>query len=679
MKSKDRKGIKIYLYEPLILGAVLIIVNIGIFIINVQAGLVLLFFTIVYMILSAVIYSKSKEMITNDIVQFNSSFVKSHEKMLDDLNVPYCILDYNGRISWTNQQFMKLIKHGNVENKKISHYFSELTDEVCQFEKESNSIDILHDNRNYKAELKKMYFDNLDGESTLISMPIEKKYFITLYLYDETEIKNLIKENIEQKFVAGLIYIDNYEEALEPLEDVRQSLLVALIDRKINKYFHSIDGIVKKMEKDKYFIAFKQKHVASLQSNKFNILDEVRSVNIGNDLPITISIGLGMNGDSYTKNCEYSRTAIDLALGRGGDQAVIKDINKIYYYGGKTKQVEKNTRVKARVKAHALEELLTSKDRVIIMGHKIGDIDSFGASVGIYKAAKTLDKKAHIIINEVTSSVRPILEMFINDDDYEEDMFITNEEAMDIVDDNTALIIVDVNRPSYVECPQLISRSKATIVLDHHRQSAEIIENAVLSYIEPFASSTCEMVAEILQYISDGIKVKQIEADALYAGIMIDTNYFTYKTGVRTFEAAAFLKRNGADVAKVKKLFRDDFEDYRARALTVFNAEIFAENFVLGECPSDNIDSPTVVAAQAANEMLNINGVKASFVVTEYNGKIYISARSAEDVNVQLIMERFGGGGHLNTAGAQLEDCTISEAKRIIKETVIKMIKEGDL
>lgn len=679
MKNKDKLGIKIYLYWPLILSGLLVLVNACIFTIHIKAGFIMSFFTLIYIIIAILIYIGSKPKLVNEIVQFASGFAKSHERLLLDLSIPYCILDNTNRIIWMNNEFIGIVKNENSLNKKISNIFTTVTEEEFGFVEDTKFLELQFNDRSYRVELKKLYLDQDIELNSIIKLPKDQEYFISLYLYDETNERILSKDIIDQRFVAGLIYLDNYEEALESIEDVRQSLLIALIDRKINKYFHNIDGIIKKLEKDKYFIAIKQKHVATLQSNKFSILDEVKTVNIGNEMPITISIGLGLNGESYPKNCEYSRTAIDLALGRGGDQAVIKDGDKIYYYGGKAKQVEKNTRVKARVKAHALGELLNSKDKVIIMGHKIGDIDSFGAAIGIYRAAKTLDKKAFIIINEITTSLRPILERFVNDEEYEEDMFVTNIEAIDILDDTTALIIVDVNRPSYVECPELIERSKTTVVLDHHRQSTEIIENAVLSYIEPFASSTCEMVAEILQYISDGIKIRQVEADALYAGIMIDTNYFTNKTGVRTFEAAAFLKRNGADIIRVRKLFRDDIGDYKARAVTIMNAEVFEKCFVISECPSENIDSPTVVAAQAANEMLNINGIKSSFVVTEYNHKIYISARSIDDINVQLVMEKFGGGGHLNAAGAQIENCSIKEAKRIIKETITKMIEEGDL
>jgi c-di-AMP phosphodiesterase-like protein len=394
-------------------------------------------------------------------------------------------------------------------------------------------------------------------------------------------------------------------------------------------------------------------------------------------MAVTLSIGFGVNGSTYSQNYTYARTAIDLALGRGGDQAVVKDNDKISYYGGKTKQVEKSTRVKARVKAHALRELMESNDKVIVMGHKIGDVDSFGASIGIYRAAKTLNKKAYIVINEITTSVRPMLECFVNNQDYDEDMFVTSNEAMEIADNNTVVTIVDVNKPSYTECEELLKRGRAIVVLDHHRQGIESIENAVLSYVETYASSSCEMVAEILQYFDDAIKIKGVEADCLYAGIMIDTNNFMSKTGVRTFEAAAFLRRCGADVSRVRKMFRDDMVTYKARAEAVRNAEVYRE-FAISVCPGSGLESPTVVGAQASNELLNIIGVKASIVLTEYNGKIYVSARSIDEINVQLIMEKLGGGGHLNIAGAQLE-CNLGEAKSIIKETLDSMFDNGEL
>ena len=487
-----------------------------------------------------------------------------------------------------------------------------------------------------------------------------------------------MRENDAQSLVVGLLYLDNYDEALESVEEVRRSLLTALIERKINKYIASLDGISKKIEKDKYLIILRKRSLLQLQANKFDILEEVKTVNIGNEMAVTISIGIGLDGLTYLQNYEFARTAIDLALGRGGDQAVVKTTDQVTYYGGKSQQVEKNTRVKARVKAHALREIITSKDRVIIMGHRIPDVDSFGAAVGIYRIAKELDRKAHIVLNDVTTSVQPLRDLFLNDD-YEEDMLVSSEHAKSLAGAGTVLVVVDVNKPSITECPELLKICKSIVVLDHHRQGLETIENATLSYVEPYASSACEMVTEILQYISDGIKVKSGEADCLYSGIVIDTNNFMTKTGVRTFEAAAYLRRAGADVTRVRKLFRDDAVEYKAKADAVSQAEVYRNCYAISTSTGDGLQSPTIVAAQAANELLNIRGIKASFVLTEYQGLIYVSARSIDEVNVQVIMERLGGGGHMNIAGCQMEGITINDAIKAIKDTLDKMLEEGEL
>lgn len=670
-----------YLLLPLILGICVLAIGITITITKHELGIIPVVFSLAYIIVVIVMYKINKPVMVYDLIAFAMDYAQVQKELLQDLAVPYGLIDKRGEIMWENDMFRELLGGEDHRTKNISSIIKALTDEdFNEFDEDgTKEFDILYNERFYRVELKKINVQSVFGTSNILEITDMEDYLIALYMFDTTEVKLLKKENHEQKMIAGLLYIDNYEEALQSVEDVRRSLLTALIDRKINKYAANVDAVVRKLEKDKYFLIFRQKYLDTLQSDKFSLVDEVKTVSIGNDITVTISIGLGVGGETYNQNFEYARTAIDLALGRGGDQAVVKDRDKIYYYGGKSKQVEKNTRVKARVKAHALREVLEDKDKVIIMGHKIGDVDSFGASIGVYRTAKAMNKKAHIVINDITSSVKPMLERFVGNGEYEDDLFIKSHQAMEIIDNNTAVVVVDVSRPSYTECQELLEKSKATVVLDHHRQSSDIIENAVLSYIEPYASSACEMVAEILQYIQDGIKIRQAEADAMYGGIMIDTNNFSQKTGVRTFEAAAFLRRNGADITRVKMMFRNDIADYKARAKGVTQAEVFLDGYAISQCPSEGIESPTIVGAQVANELLNINGIKASFVLTDYNGKIYISARSLEDVNVQLIMERFGGGGHMNLAGAQLENCTIEEAMIVVKDTVKEMLSEGEI
>ena len=661
---------------PFYLGAIVLLMTAAAYGFSVQAGLICTGLAVVYLVIAGWFYVVKRPLIMRELLLFAVNHAQIQKQLLSDLDVPYALLDEQGRILWVNHAFSGVVRKDKNWKRKLSDLFPELQDkELSPFEEEK-IYDVSYENRYYRLHLKNIY---MSDESALEEDDGFSVGLIAAYLFDETEKIQFQQEIENQKLVAGLIYLDNYEEALESIEDVRRSLLIALIDRKINKYVTSMGGIVKKIEKDKYFIVIKNQYMDNLKAARFSLLEDVKTVNIGNDMAVTLSIGLGMGGGSYIQNYEYARTAIDMALGRGGDQAVVKDGETITYYGGKSQSQEKNTRVKARVKAHALRELIETREQVFIMGHKIGDVDSLGAGIGIYRACSELNKKAHIVLDDVTSSVRPIQERFLNNPDYPEDMFIHGDKAIEMADANSLMVVVDVNRPSFTECSPLLDIIPTVVVLDHHRQTRECITNAVLSYVEPYASSACEMVAEVLQYIADNVKIRQAEADAMYAGIVIDTNNFMNKTGVRTFEAAAFLRRNGADVTRVRKMFRDSMPDYKAKAETIHRAEVFEDAFAIAVCPGENIESPTIIGAQAANELLDIVGIKASVVLTEYQDKIYISARSIDEVNVQLIMEKLGGGGHMSVAGAQLTDCTMDEAVERVKETIKKMLDEGEL
>ena len=368
-----------------------------------------------------------------------------------------------------------------------------------------------------------------------------------------------------------------------------------------------------------------------------------------------------------------------MALGRGGDQAIIKSPDKFTYFGGKSQSTERVTRVKARVKAQAFQELLESKDKVLIMGHANGDMDCLGASVGVYRIVTNLGKRAYIVQNRVTPPILPLKERFLNNDDYPRDMFISGAEAKDKVDSNTVLVIVDCNRPSILDEAELLRLCRTIVVFDHHRQSSETIQGAMLSYCEPYASSASEMITEMMQYIGDGIKVRPMEADCLYGGIVIDTQEFTNQTGVRTFEAAAYLRRCGADITRIRKNFREKIGDYQAKAVAISEAEIYREAYAFSTLSSKGLESPTVLCAQTANELLNIRGIKASIVLTKYNETIYVSARSIDEMNVQVLMEKLGGGGHRTIAGAQLREGTIEEAILSVKEAIDQMIAEGEV
>ena len=679
VKLKGR--LKGYLQSSLYLGFLLIVVDILIYLLDYRAGLVLSGFIIFYfaIILSMLLYNKP--VIMNELVSFATQYGQIQRRLLRDLELPHALLDDSGRVIWTNIAFEKMIHQDKGYRKSITSLFPSITKDKLPGMNEEDEVefDVEYESGNYIAKMKKISLKEMAENSDIIEAKGYEGYLVALYLFDETALKIALKEVDDQSLAVGLIYLDNYDEALESVEEVRRSLLIALIDRKVNKYIAALDGICKKMEKDKYLVIMRKEAALQLQENRFDLLEDVKTVNIGNEMAVTISIGMGYNGLSYAQNYEFARNAIDIALGRGGDQAVVKIPENVSYYGGKSQQVEKSTRVKARVKAHALKEIISVKDEVYVMGHRMGDVDSFGASVGIYRIAQSLDKRAHIVLNDVTSSMQPMVEMFQDNDEYPQDMIINSAQAIEMVGSNAVLVVVDVNKPSITECPELLKRCKSVVVLDHHRQGSEIIENATLSYVEAYASSACEMVSEILQYISDNMKLRSEEADCMYSGIMIDTNNFMTKTGVRTFEAAAFLRRNGADVTRVRKLFRDDAAEYKAKADAVSQAEIYRNYYAISVCTGEDVASPTIVGAQAANELLNIKGIKASFILTPYNGLIYISARSIDEVNVQVVMERMGGGGHLNIAGAQIENGSVEEGIVTIKRTLDAMIAEGEL
>lgn len=676
-KIKIKGQLKFYMQWPFILTVLLMVMDVLVFTVNVKAGALVSIFLAAYILIVVFLYFHSRAVIMNELISFATQYGQVQKVLLKEFIVPYALLDYNGKLLWMNDSFAALSGKNRRYRKSVSSVFPELTKEKLPQE-ERAEVTFQYEEKDYRAVMRTIPIQKLLEESGLVETE-EHNNLIALYVFDETELNQYIRQKEDEKLVTGLLYLDNYDEALNSVEEVRRSLLVALIERKLNKYFSEVDGLIKKLEKDKFILVMRQRSLEELKKKRFNILEDVKTVNIGNDMAVTISIGIGINAPTYAQNYEYSRIAIDLALGRGGDQVVIKDKDQMTYFGGKSQQMGKSTRVKARVKAHALREFMVSKDKVVVMGHRIPDVDSIGAGIGIYRAAKSLNKKAHIVVNNPTMSVRPIIQSFQDNPDYDEHMFIDSDEARGIVDANTVVVVVDTNKPSYTECEDLLHMTKTIVVLDHHRQGSEVIQNAVLSYIEPYASSACEMVAEILQYFSDDIRIYNIEADALYSGIIIDTNNFTSKTGVRTFEAAAFLRRCGADVTRVRKMFRDDVKSYRAKAEAIRHVETYRGSFALAVCPSEGIDSPTVVASQAANELLNVDSIKATFVLTDYQNKIYISARAIDEVNVQLIMERLGGGGHINMAGAQLTGVTVEEAIATLKDTIDQMIKEGDI
>ena len=683
---KDKRDIqlkgqlKLYMQWPAIMSVLLLAMNVWIYKIDHRAGFIMLIFVLIYMLIVGALYFFNRAVILRDLVEFSAQYGVVQNTLLKELSVPYALLMEDGRILWVNDEFNAIFEGEGKVSGSLAKYIPEINRSLFP-KKEDQKVqrEVRYEDREYLAELRKISVKGFSDSEQLMEMPKEQEYFIAVHMQDVTERNEYIRANEEQRLVAGMLYIDNYDEVIESVEEVRQSLLLALIDRKINQYFMKVNGIVKKVETDKYFVVVKKKDFKKLEEDRFSLLEDVKSVSVGNKIPATLSMGLGLSSDSYSQSYNYARVAIDQALARGGDQAVIKDCNGITYYGGKREMSYKNTRVKARVKAEALREYMMTSGNVLVMGHTMTDVDSLGAAIGIYRAAEAIGKKAHIVLNKPTNSIRSVYEDYINNPDYPEDMFISSSEAKDLMNNNSMVIVVDTNRPQMTECPELLQMTKTIVVLDHHRQSSDNIDNAMLSYIEPYASSACEMVSEILQYIDEDVKIPPLEASSMYAGMMIDTNNFTNRTGVRTFEAAAFLRRCGADIPYVRKIFRDDMDSYRAKASIISNAEVYRQQFAIARGQNLRVDSPTIIGAQAANELLDIEGIRASFVLTVYQGRIYVSARSIDEVNVQIIMERLGGGGHMNASGTQFDHTNMEEAVNCVKAQIDRMIEEVDI
>ena len=468
--------------------------------------------------------------------------------------------------------------------------------------------------------------------------------------------------------VVSLVFIDNYDELTQGMEEI-QPLMDAVISRKLNAMGQKAGGIIKKFERDKYIFLFSTEKLDYFKETNFDILKEIRKLDMGNKIPITLSMGIGWSGATLAQNMEYARTAIDLALGRGGDQAVIKDADSYQFFGGTVKSVSINNRVRARVKAYALGEMIEEAGSVMIMGHRNADLDCLGAAVGVHAIVRSFGKPCHIVLDSIPSNIKLLCERLPEYKEFSENTFITSQRGMKLRYGNVLLIITDCHRPSMLECSELLQKADKIVVFDHHRKSTEYIKGAVLTYHEPYASSTCEIVTEMLPYFKTDVKLEPVVADALLSGITLDTKNFAFKTGAKTFDAAAYLIKNGADSIRVRMLFQNDIKSYNAKSEAVNSAERYRDSMAIAVCPSDG-ENPLITAAQAADDLLNISGVAASFVLCHHEETVHISARSLGDVNVQMILEKLGGGGHQTVAGTQLTGFTLEEAETALKKVL---------
>lgn len=609
-------------------------------------------------------YKRHRE-ITRYIENLTFNINTASKDTLLNFPMPLVLIELEGTIIWYNSSFKKIFDGEKLLEKTIHSFIKglnpdELTDGNMNFSK-----DIVINGRSYCV---------LGNFVKVDSKINEDGFIILMYLMDNTELVELKKKYDRERATVGIIIIDNYDDLMQSLEDTIRTQILAEIDSKINRWMGYTNGILKKFERDKYILIFDYQYLKDFEEKKFDILDSVKEINVGNKIPVTLSIGVGIGAESLLEKFRFAHASLDIALGRGGDQVVVKNGENITFFGGKTRELEKRTRVKARVIAYALRELIDQASDVMIMGHDNCDIDCLGAALGIYRVAKNRNKEAHIVLNSSNPTIDALISKIEKSGSYE-GLFIANDEAIDKIGKKTLLIIVDTHRPSFTEFPELLKYTEQIVVIDHHRRGADYLQEAVLTYQETYASSTCELVTEILQYVEEKIKLTPVEAEALYAGIVIDTKNFTFKTGVRTFEAAAFLRRHGVDTVSVRQMFQSDIGTYISISNVVKDAELIRDNMAISVC-TQNVKNATLIAAQAADQLVNLTGLNAAFVLSHINNGIAISGRSLGDVNVQVILEKLGGGGHLTVAGAQLQGVTIEEAKAKLNEAINEYFDE---
>ncbi|MBK5251403.1 MAG: DHH family phosphoesterase [Peptostreptococcaceae bacterium] len=624
-------------------------------------GLVLLVYLIYYNWTTS--YKRKKKW-THYIESLSSEIDSASKYAILNLPVPLIILEFDGMVTWYNSKFSEVVKEKDLLERNIEEIIPGFKiSEVLKEDTDSG--------RDIKFTIKGRLYQTLYN----VVKADKDRYIVILYFIDRTELSKLTTKYEEEQTALVQIEVDDYDDVISSTEEGKRPLVIAEIDRRLNLWATRMNGIIKKQQTDKYVVFFDSRYLENQIAKKFDILDEIREIDQGNKIPVTLSIGASFRKGNFGQLEEDSVAALELALGRGGNQAVVKKDALFDFYGGKTKALEKRNKVKARVVSHALKQLLDQSSRVIIMGHKIPDMDSFGASIGVYRMALNRGKDAFIVMNGEEGNIEAIYDKFWNSKGY---AFIKPQRAQEIFDDKTLLVVVDTHRPSFVQCPELLELTDRIVLIDHHRRGTEFIENTVLRYLEPYASSTSELVTEILQYIEDRMTLEKIEAEALMAGIMVDTKNFSLKTGVRTFEAASFLRRAGADTTDVRQLFKDDLELFVSRAEIVRKAEIIRDGIAISVCAEceGNIQ---LVIAQAADTLLNIKGINTSFVIgAKKDGQILISGRSLGDINVQVILEKLGGGGHLTVAGAQLEGIMPEEAREMLLASIDEYLEKEE-
>lgn len=613
--------------------------------------------------------NKRKSEISEQLQDLTLTVDTAAKSSLINSPFPLVILETNGNIVWKSAKFITEFAEIDM-NDYINDLIIDIKDEADR-SKDPNKKSVER-TLEIEGKIYRVYAEFAKSKKN--DRKRNQDYMMILYFVDETEKHLLQEENENKKTCVGIIMLDNYEEVMQRIDVEQKTQIMAKVESIIYDSVNETNGILLKEDRDTYVYIFEQRNLEKIKNSKFAILDSIKDVVRKDKIQLTLSIAISNEGETDRDVYKSALSAMDVILGRGGDQAVIRENGKYQFFGGKVEEVEKRTKVKARIVAHALEELMSESERIIIMGHTNPDIDAMGSALGIYGMAVSLGKETYIVTNPEATSIKTFMDSI--QDEYK-DVFITKDIALSKIDSNALLIVVDTHKKTYVEEPELLNKTSKIVVIDHHRRSADFIEQSILTFQEVYASSASELVTEILQYTQHDIELSTIEAESLYAGIMMDTKNFTFKTGVRTFEAAAYLRRCGVDIIKVKKWFQSDLESYNKIAEIVKKAEIIYDTIGISTYDLAEKDA-NLICAKAADELLTIGNITASFVLGILDNKVCISGRSIGDINVQMILEKLGGGGHITLAGAQLEGKTIEEAKTELIQKIQEYFNEKE-
>lgn len=613
---------------------------------------------------SLMISLRQQRFMTNELADFAYCVESTTRTAVMNFPSPMVVVSLGGAIQWYNPGFAKMVGRENLYEEYLQDLFPEL-----QFSRFVENEEPSPEEYGYKEQ---SYL--VSGKAVRTAKNEMTETMVGLYFTDITQLKVYEQLLEDKKVVVCTAMVDNYEEVFKGTPNTNHGALIAEIERCVNEWMERFDGVSIRYERDRFQILFEAAKFELLMQEKFEILREIKQIQQGNRFPVTLSIGVGSSGETLRENQQLSLAALDMALGRGGDQAVVKTRKGFQFFGAKSREIEKSTKVKARVVAHALRDLAEQASNVIIMGHRNGDADSVGASAGLFWALRSRKVDAYIALDRNHNNAQGILENLLRQEEYAARM-INEDRALGLLNEKTLLIVVDTHRPSMVEYPDVLRNINEVVLIDHHRRSEEFIEETVLSYHEPYASSSSEMVTEMLQYMVQGRTMHVSETEALYSGIFIDTKGFTFKTGVRTFEAASYLRKMGVDPVNVRRLFRNDLDTYILKSRIISNAKIYRDNIALAVCEDMGQDTQLVVA-QAADELLNIKGMEAAFVLAEVGHKIVISGRSLDSVNVQVILEKLGGGGHITIAGAQMKNNGLTLAEQQLRSAIDEVLFE---